>query len=198
MVVTNTPAAWDKRAETHTAAHEAAMWSRDGQRARFERALEWAQPREGESVLDFGCGVGALAGWVPQCQYTGVDWSDRMLARAEQDYPRGEYYGSLDELPRSAWSEATGDVNWSRYDCVFAIGPFNLRDNWSAEQTHETVSRLWVLTYRVLVVSVLRNGPDDHITYDADSLALFADARAPMWALDASYLPNDMMLVMRR
>lgn len=214
-MIPNTPAAWDERAEAHAAAHEAAMWSRNGQRTRFERAIEWAQPREGESVLDFGCGPGALAGWVPLCRYTGVDWSERMRERAAADYPRATFYPSLDDLPESVrdetWVFTTGDRQgqpvpgtggWlasGGYDCVFAIGPFNLRDGWAAEQTHATVMRLWALTQRVLVVSVRRgHEDDDHISYDADSLASFADIRARSWVLDAGYLTNDMMLVMHR
>ena len=47
-------------------------------------------------VLDFGCGSGALAGFVSKDNYVGVDINSISLAKARTDYPNHVF---VDEIP---------------------------------------------------------------------------------------------------
>lgn len=51
-------------------------------------AVDRLAPREGEVVLDAGCGTGAaiaeILGWAPSCRITGADRSETMIAAARQ------------------------------------------------------------------------------------------------------------------
>jgi 2-polyprenyl-3-methyl-5-hydroxy-6-metoxy-1,4-benzoquinol methylase len=57
-------------------------------RRRIAAARLWLRGR----VLDFGCGVGALAGLVPPERYLGVDIDEMSLDRARRRFPRHEFY----------------------------------------------------------------------------------------------------------
>ena len=86
-LVENTPAAWSVRAET-PAHWEACLWSREGQRARFQSVLAELEPMPGETLLDFGCGTGQLSEHVGgQVRYVGYDSAPGMVARARTDHP---------------------------------------------------------------------------------------------------------------
>lgn len=51
----------------------------------------YIQPKEGMKLLDIGCGMGKIAGRMPQVKYTGVDISELYIASARKHYPHAEF-----------------------------------------------------------------------------------------------------------
>ncbi|SHN77108.1 class I SAM-dependent methyltransferase [Chitinophaga sp. CF418] len=51
--------------------------------------IEWLQPKEGESILDLGCGTGELTSQIAAsgAKVTGLDASSSMIASAQEHYP---------------------------------------------------------------------------------------------------------------
>jgi SAM-dependent methyltransferase len=116
-------------------------WNSDAaQTIRFEQLMKVVEdPSEPYSVLDYGCGYGALGPWLrergDEFAYTGFDVSDRMLAVARRDDPAWRYVGD--------------DAELDPVDYVVASGVFNLRldvgdDDWWAyiDETVEKLARL--------------------------------------------------------
>lgn len=188
--IENTPAAWDARADAATSAG-AGLQGEFGQTQRFLAALRHLDLAPKCSLLDFGCGTGRLAEFVPaSVEYLGYDWSLALTLRAAREHSTRPF---------------TSDRPIGRFDHVVAIGPFNLADGHSREQTFETIAELWAQTRRTLVVSLLRQPtppkPDDPsvLRYDPVAVACWAlELGVARWELDCGYLDNDMLLVLRR
>lgn len=94
----------------------------ESQILRFEQ-LSKLLPTEKEtpfSVLDYGCGYGALVGFIQSrytaVQYTGFDCVDAMLASADLNYGGIPHVRFAAELPPVG-----------RYDYVLASGVFNVK-----------------------------------------------------------------------
>lgn len=183
--VRNTPEAWTERA-SEPESWRAAGWSERGQTQRFLAAVGHLNLRPGESLLDFGCGTGRLSEWVPAgVEYVGYDWSPGMVLAASAAHPEAGF---------------TCVPPVRRFDAVAAVGPFNLRDNWSKEKTWNVLSDLWAgRVGGVLVVSLYRGTDTSCIRYAAGELVGFCEwVGCADFVIDAGYLPNDLMLVMRR
>jgi GR25 family glycosyltransferase involved in LPS biosynthesis len=103
--------------------------SRDAQRTRFAVLLD-VGPLAGRSVLDVGCGVGDLCGYLDEqgmeVAYTGCDVVARNCADAAARHP-GATFLATDLLETSGHKE---------YDYVLASGIFTL----AAEDWHEAVA----------------------------------------------------------
>ena len=190
-MIANTPAAWDERALTTTTSWDAAMWSQPSQARRFHTVRQLLLERVGEfdeTLLDYGCGTARFASFMPsEISYVGYDWSPEMRARARRQSPRATIVDSLDDDDRFV------------FDHVVCIGPFNLADNWSKEQTWETIEELWTQhTRRSLVVSLFRaraQTPSGMLAYTpTDALELVERLGCKSWRLIADHLPNDLIL----
>lgn len=188
-MIANTPAAWDERALDMTTSWEAAGWSKESQEARFMKIAEMLEERiffPDDMVLDYGCGTGAFSVWLPDdAQYFGYDWSPEMRARARREHPRATILPELDD-------ELV-------FDHVVCIGPFNLANHWSKEQTWETLVELWTMhTRRSLVVSLFRareQTPSGMLAYTpTDVVELAERLQAKRFVIFADHLPNDLIL----
>lgn len=181
-LVQNTPASWSERAASPCPL-EAVGWSSHGQQDRFAAVLQALQPTAGESLLDFGCGTGALARRLPAgVEYLGYDWAAGMIARAQADYPESRFEAFL---PAGA------------FDTVAAIGPFNLPDNWSKAETWATLRRLFDRCRRALAVCLYSGDDPDCIRYQPHEVASVCDSTASRWRLER-HRPNDLLAVMWR
>jgi SAM-dependent methyltransferase len=182
----NSPAAWSERASAPSS-WDACGWSEHGQTQRFIAALRHLDLRKGDTLLDFGAGTGRFSEFLPrEIDYFAYDWAPGMLERVEREHERAN---ALHELP---------DV---LFDHVVAIGVFNLRDNWTREQTWQRLAQLWNLhTRRTLVVSLYRGEDMRCFDYSLRQVAHLIEEwlRCEHFVVDADYLTNDLMLVCRR
>jgi SAM-dependent methyltransferase len=187
-VIENTPEAWTHRAATATTSYEAAMWSEAGQRRRFDAILRATDPQHDETLLDFGCGTGALSELIPPgVTYRGYDWSQGMIDRARSEHP---------ETPFRHFS--TGQSPF-QYHVVVAVGPFNLRDGWSQQRTWTVLRNLWPMTVRVMAVSLYQGADPNCIHYSRRDVTAFAGLLPDVGMIEVwKPWPNDVMVVVRR
>lgn len=180
--IENTPQAWSARAVA-PAAWDACMWSEQGQTTRFIAVLRHLQLRDGDGLLDYGCGTGRLCEFLPRTvDYFGFDWADGMRERARVDHPRAAV---LDEMPAFP------------FDHVVAVGPFNLAHDWSAEKSYAVIRDLWAHTLHTLVVSLYRGDDPMCLSYAPAVVAKWAGELTDHFHVDA-HLPNDVLLVAHR
>lgn len=179
----NSPAAWSRRSG-HPEPWTACGWSRDSQRERFVRIEEALRPSAGESLLDFGCGLGDFADLLsPRVDYLGFDWSLGMFSRAIERHPDRRFATTLRD----------GDT----WDYVVCCGPFNLADNWSKAQTWALMRMLWNRTERAMAVSLYYGNDPACIRYPSSEVAATAATLADRWSLER-WRKNDLLVVMHR
>ena len=159
------------------------MWSQEGQRARFDAVLAALNPQVGESLLDHGCGTGLLSTLLPDgVDYTGYDWSEGMIERARRDHLGVNF--------------TIGEPNII-VDMVACVGPFNLKDGWSKQQTWDTIIHLWGRCRRAMAVSLYAGDDPDCITYlDSDCIA-FGKSTLARWSVER-HRHNDLLLLLER
>lgn len=182
-MIANTPEAWSAQAEIEDP-YEAVRWSEGGQRERHEAVIAALDPRSNETLLDYGCGLGALVYLMPDdVDYTGYDWAEGMVARARREWPMEEF---TNEEPQKS------------FDLTAVVGTFNLSASPDGvHEAFETIRRLWNHTNRALAAS-LYNGLDlDCLNYRAEVVAVFADAVAKRWTL-RRHRDNDLLLLLER
>jgi predicted TPR repeat methyltransferase len=178
----NTPAAWSERAATIDAAHEACGWNRLGQKERLWEAVKALAPRDGERLLDWGCGTGELSELLTgNVDYVGYDWAPGMVERAREEHPGRKF---------QAWEPDSADL-------IAAIGPFNLVDNWSKELTWLTLRTLWAKTGRALVASLYAGSDERCLSYSFDECQRFAFAES-YYARVTNWRYNDLLIVLER
>jgi SAM-dependent methyltransferase len=182
----NTPAAWTRRATERPEPWAAAGWSRESQQARFRAIRAAIHPTfsRSTSVLDYGCGTGAMYDTFSECDYLGFDWSLGMVERARREHPGVEFTSMLRD----------GDT----WDYIVCCGCFNLRDNWSMAQTWALLGMLWNRCNRAMAVSLYHGTDPACIRYLASDVAIQAQAMSHKFTIERGYLPNDILLVVRR
>lgn len=181
-MVSNSVEAWNERARQASTSWDAALWSKEGQEARFNSARFWLPSTPG-TLLDYGCGTGRFSEWVPNWHYTGADTSTEMLRRAAAEHDERFLHVDL--------------LEYERFDAVVALGVWNLAEtNWRGSAL-AAMAKLWRdRTRKVLIVSVLRRRAYECIWHDPGELARFAEKLTSKYLIDCSYLYNDAMLVM--
>jgi SAM-dependent methyltransferase len=188
----NTPAAWTQRANTAREPWEACGWSRESQQARFAKILDALDPQQDTTLLDYGCGTGQLLDVVDSrlhLRYIGFDWSMGMLNRARDAHQKMRF----DE---AQWTTMLRDGQ--TWDYVVCCGTFNLADNWSKAQTWALLRMLWARTTRAMAVSLYTGHDPACIRYVPSEVATTAGALAHSFTVERGYLPNDILLVLRR
>jgi SAM-dependent methyltransferase len=114
------------------ATHRGVDWSSEAsQILRFEQLLRLVNPAQLSSIVDFGCGYGALLTYLRQlglqCRYTGFDISESMIGHATSlhaDDPRSTFTSRFDAVTGAEMTVASGvfnvkqhhsDDEWERY-----------------------------------------------------------------------------------
>lgn len=180
----NTPAAWSERAAAAPTSWEAAGWTRLGQRERLRAVRFLLDLQVGETLLDFGCGTGALCEMLrPGVGYIGFDTAEGMIARA-----RGEHPGRP-QTRRFTLAEP------DRFDAAACVGTFNLPG--SKASTWQTLRRLWDNTGRVLVASLYAGTDERCLIYTQAEVEEFARSESFYWRVLA-WRSNDLMLILSR
>ena len=163
------------RVKEHGETARGVDWASEAsQTLRFAKLLEVCQGESGFSLLDFGCGYGALLDLLRErgtdVRYTGYDLSPEMVSRARERH-RG--------FPDAVFTSEL--VPGERYDFVVASGVFNVKLGaqeapWQ-EYVHETIGRLHALAMRGFAFNLLSLYSDPEKRrpelYYADPLVLF-------------------------
>ena len=180
----NSPAAWTSRAAL-AEPWAAAGWSRESQWARFDAILVGLHDPMRGTLLDYGCGPGDLSEHLSsRVKYLGFDWSLGMVERAKREHPGAEFTTMLRD----------GDT----WDLVVCCGTFNLRDAWSKARTWALVRMLWNRCGRAMAVSLYCGTDPACLRYDPSEVARLAGELAPGFSVERGYLPNDLLMVLRR
>jgi len=184
VMTANTPEAWDERA-AEPFSWNAALWSERGQTQRFLAVLRHLDLRAGDALLDFGCGTGRFCEFLPDdVTYYACDSSPGMRERVRREHPR-------------AW--VLEELSDDEFDHIVCIGTFNLEDSWSKFETWETLDDLWSINSpRSLIVSFYRGEDEDCLSYDTEEVVEFAEELTSSFIIDATFLANDLLLVMNK
>ncbi|HEU4656675.1 MAG TPA: class I SAM-dependent methyltransferase [Capillimicrobium sp.] len=83
---------YSDKVREHGATHAGVDWnSRESQELRFAQLMRVADLSRPFSLLDYGCGYGALLDWLEaqgaEVDYRGYDLSEEMVARAREAHP---------------------------------------------------------------------------------------------------------------
>lgn len=174
----------------------------DTQTARFEVLIQNVDLR-GKTLLDVGCGLGDLAGFLRSkkipVQYTGVDVVEEMLHRARKSNPEGRF------LHANLFSETqrSDPLNGRTFDVVFCSGTLNLNLGNNLEFLPRALKGLLAPAREALVVNFLRareTPPDPvYFYYRPDEVLnvlhpLLGKQRVH---LIEGYLPNDFTVLCR-
>src|ERR1041385_1390294 len=88
---------YDQQIQRHGCTALAVGWnSQESQELRFRQLLKITDPSTAFSIIDFGCGYGALAGYLQtehySFEYCGYDISPQMISKAR------ELHGNTDRI----------------------------------------------------------------------------------------------------
>ena len=144
---------YSRAIEEHGPTHRGVDWSsRASQELRFATLLDGIDWSDKPSLLDFGCGFGAMAHYIDrlgvQCDYVGYDIAPAMIEAAERSHGHHDdrrFTSDRDELEPA--------------DIVIASGIFNVkleipRISW-AHHAGDTIARLGELARRRLAFNML-------------------------------------------
>ena len=188
---------YESRIAPGRASHEVLDWaSAEGQLARI-RALCRNVDLAGKTLLDLGCGLGDLWGFLKECgiaaDYTGVDLLERMVDEARRRHPDAHFV-CADVFTANPFEPESFDV-------VFASGAFNLNLGNNQQFLAAAIPRLLELSRDVVVLNLLRRHDDDdprYFYYQPDAvLPLLAEHGGHVELLD-DYLPSDFTIVCRK
>ena len=108
---------YTEKVREHGATHRGVDWnSSESQFLRFDQLLKICPTSKPFTLLDFGCGYGALAPYVqeryPNCSYRGFDVSEAMITQARStlgpDSERRAFVTDLADLPIADVTVASG------------------------------------------------------------------------------------------
>jgi SAM-dependent methyltransferase len=110
---------FEDRLSTHGTTPRGADWnSAEAQEIRFAQLIKLCPPQETFSILDFGCGYGALADFLERARYTfeyvGFDLLEAMVAQGEKLHagkPHIQFTHHGDKLPEVDFTVASGIFN---------------------------------------------------------------------------------------
>jgi SAM-dependent methyltransferase len=160
---------------THGATAQGVDWnSAESQLLRFEQLLKVCDLRQPFSIIDYGCGYGALLGYLWSqgvvMKYYGFDISESMISKAR------ELYGENDRTKFYSVPESL-----SKADYTVASGIFNVKLQTSDEEWHaymiDTLAKMADLSVKGFSFNVLTSysNPERRRTdlYYADPLFWF-------------------------
>ena len=177
----------------HGAMHRAVDWgSQKSQKRRFDVLLDVDDVRAA-SILDVGCGFGALCteldarGYAGE--YLGIDPIAEMVEAARTAHPLRRFDVGLIEEARPEWSA----------DYVLASGIFTLADEATLQRE---VRALYACARRAVafnVLSVWGEAPvDGEFVHDPLRILDFARSLTPWVRLRHDYMPHDFSVYMYR
>ncbi|HUT60383.1 MAG TPA: class I SAM-dependent methyltransferase [Phycisphaerae bacterium] len=156
----------------------------------------------GRSLLDVGCGLGDLLGYLLRrgidTEYTGVDISKKMLQAARRNHPDGRFVCAdvFADEPRG------GPLGETGFDVVFCSGVFNLNLGNNRQFAARAIPRLCLLARQAAAFNMLhkRAAASDpaYFYFDPDEVLPLVPAAGWRAQLIDDYLPNDFTILCRR
>ncbi len=183
------------RLANHSESFKILDWaSAASQQRRFEILAEHV-PLAGRSLLDVGCGVGDLYGFLSdrsiEADYTGVDILEDMVTEAKCRNPNGRFE-CVDIFSGTTPTGATFDV-------VFCSGTFNLNVGNNLEFLPTAIARLLELTQGTLAFNLLHDSmpgqEKEYAYYDPQKIIELLEGRVSQIRLLDDYLPNDFTII---
>jgi len=169
-------------------------WSTvETQRLRFKVLSEIAD-LTGTRILDVGCGVGDLFGYLQanhkEVDYLGIDLHSGMVAHATRKYPEGIFlHQSLERVEET-------------FDYVFVSGAFNLRVDDNEKYLQTMIQLCYSAAKKGVAFNLLsRYAPNDSIYldlyyYDPGIVFSYCKKIAENVMLRHDYLSNDFSIYM--
>jgi len=189
---------YEPRISPYRAGYAILDWaSPESQRARF-KVLAENVPLAGKSLLDVGCGLGDLWGFLKDqkiaVEYTGVDLVAKMVEAARKRHPDGLFL-CTDVFQEEAFQPG-------QFDVVFCSGAFNLNLGNNREFLPTAVSRMLELSADQVVFNLLhhraRCGDRRYFYFDPEDVrSLLSSIDCEMRLID-DYLPNDFTVICRK
>lgn len=169
--------------------------SRESQVIRFSVLAQVGQ-LNGASVLDVGCGMGDLFGWLKrvgmELKYTGIDITPKMIEIAQQRFPEAQF-----ELKNPLDVE---DSEAERYDFVLQSGILTHRQDSPFLFLKVMVEKMFLLCSRAVAFNSLSSWASDKERgeFYADPLETVAFCRTltPWVVLRHDYHPRDFTIYM--
>lgn len=130
------------------------LWSDlvGARRSRAELVRLYVRPREGDRILDLGCGPGELLGFLPRSvRYTGVDISAQYIAAARERFgDRAEF------VVGDASGYAAGG---RRFDLVIVFGVLHHLNDQQVTRLFATAAQVLTQTGRMMTVDPVYTVP---------------------------------------
>ena len=174
----------------------ALYWSgRDIQELRFQ-VLSRIGIRDGDSVLDVGCGFGDFKAWAAgqgmDLSYTGVDLSPDLLEKARGYHPHAVFaQGDIFDL----------DAAEQSYDWVILSGALNEQLHDGSAYAKSVTKRMYALCRKGVAFNMLDarhiQAHDLH-SQQPDHMLAYCQVLCPDCTLKDDYLKNDFTVYMRR
>lgn len=176
--------------------------SRKTQEARFAQFLKLIPSQTPANLLDIGCGLGDLFGYLSRhnyykLSYTGLDVVPEMIAGAKKKYPQNNFI--------------CGDLFSAKLptvDYVVASGALNIVFTTPEEQEQhitEAIVKMWSKATRGLAFNLLNKHSQDQFEQDAHffysdpaKVLGFCQKLTPRTALIDNYLDYDFTIVMKK
>ena len=179
--------------------HDVLDWaSAESQTERF-RVLADNVDLAGKSLLDVGCGLGDLLGYLRErgldTDYTGVDLVAKMVAAAAKLHPTGHFKRA------DVFADSTFDPG--AFDVVFCSGIFNLNLGNNHDFLSAALPKLVELSREYVVINLLHSraafGAQDEYFHFApgDVLKILRPLPCSVRIVD-DYLPNDFTVICRK
>lgn len=175
---------------------EALRWTAEGQKERYGWLMDMLRIDDGDSVLDYGCGLGDLCGFITRqgrhIRYTGADINPELIERASRRYPEGRF------LVMDVEEDPLGPDE--TYDHIVLCGVFNNRVEGATQSLMNVISLLHPLAEKSLAATALSAMTSDRqpdINYiDPDDLLSFAKRISPDARLIQHHRCEDIAVVL--
>jgi len=151
---------FDEKAKTHGAVFQSVDWnSPERQKTVFHQLIKiWINPQDSASILDFGCGYGALLDFLQAenyslTKYIGYDFSSSMIENALQTHPRQEgvvFTNEVAQLPQADFVIAGG---------ILGMKKNATEDEWT-NHCFETLDQLWGFSRKGMAFNSLTSYSD--------------------------------------
>jgi len=175
-----------RRAASHPA-RRVGWASVENQTRRFA-VLTQIAALEGSRILDAGCGLGDLYGYLnqrlEQFSYLGVDITEKMIEEAARLHPDASFI-----LSDILFFEE------GAFDYVLASGLFAIYTPNCQEQSCRMIEKLFALSRRGVAFNMLNRhhhpSDDTYMAFDPEEVLAFCRTITPQVTLRTDYLPQD-------